>query len=140
MKIGMGMWMTSCQEAMGWGFGDLKKTVSLDSTLEEGSRFLILARPDQGPTGYPSVGWVSELRADDVWTVSIVRNCVSFSSCRKTLNSKRWIKVSYPNQKRVVTVFRVFRIPIRVWTLWTFYACEYLGRIFGPICYTFKGA
>ena len=34
------------------------------------------------------------------------------------------MKVSYLNE------FRVFLIPIRVCTLWTFYACEYLGRLF----------
>ena len=34
-----GTWMTSCPEAMGWGFWNLKKSIGWDSTLEEGSCF-----------------------------------------------------------------------------------------------------
>ena len=34
-----GTWMTSCPKAMGWRFWNLKKRVSWDSTLEEGSWF-----------------------------------------------------------------------------------------------------
>ena len=133
------MWMTSCPEAMGWGFWDLKKKkVSWDSTLEEGRRFLIWARPDQfGSTGCPRVGWVSELRTDDGQTVSIERLCLSLLMSENLKLKKVKKKVSYLKLKSV----SCFRIPIRVYTLWTFYACEYLGRICGrvscfriPIC------
>ena len=42
------------------------------------------------------------------------------------------MKVSYLNQKRVVRVSRVFRIPVRRNILWTFVhlTYSYLGRIF----------
>ena len=140
-----GMWMTSCSELMGWGFWDLKKkTGSWDSKLEEGSRFLIWARPDQGSTGCPRVGWVSELRADDVLTVSIVRNCVSLSPhVGKPSNSKRWIKSFVPEP--ISSVFG-FLYAYEHYTrknitniLWTYvhYSYTYLGRIFGPIYYNF---
>ena len=96
-----------------WGFE--KKTVTWDSTLGEERRFLIWARPDKfGSTVCPRVCWVSESRADDVRTVSIVWNCVSLSSCRKTLNSIREIKVNQESRQ----CFEFFRIPICVWTFY----------------------
>ena len=125
--MGLGMWMTPCPEAMGWGFGYLKKRISWDSTLEEGSRFLIWARPDQGSTGWLHIGWVSELRADDVRTVSIIRNYVFLFLMLKNLKFKK------VNKSFVPQPISCFQIPIciHVWTLWMFYACEYLSRIFG---------
>ena len=56
--------------------------------------------------------------------VSIVRNCFPLLMS-KNLKLKKVIKSFVPEQ------FRVFQIPIRIWTLWMFDACEYLGRIFG---------
>ena len=41
-EIGLGMWMTSCPEAMGWGFWDLKRN-SWDLDSDEASWFLELA-------------------------------------------------------------------------------------------------
>ena len=73
-----GTWMTLCPKAMGWGFWNLKKTVSWDSTLEEGSWF-------------SGVRWgeTSSLRRDG--EVSIVRNCLSLFMS-KNLKLKKVIK------------------------------------------------
>ena len=46
------------------------------------------------------------------------------------------LKLKKLNKSFVPEPISCFRIPICVWTLWTFYAYEYLGRIFGPIYYT----
>ena len=68
--------MTSCPEAIGWGFWNLKKTVSWDLGLDEGSRFLELTE------ARPAVcGGVPHVVGSN-GKVSIVRNCVSLSSCR----------------------------------------------------------
>ena len=91
-------------------------------------------RDQMGSTGCPHVGWVSDLRADDVRPVSIVRNCLSLPMS-ENLKLKKVNKSFVPDLKKVVKCFVFFGfLCTRVWTLWTFYACEYLGRIFGPIC------
>ena len=77
---------------------------SWDSSLEEGSRFL-------GSTKC---------------TVRLLKKL-----CLSLLKSKN-LKLKKVNKSFVLEqISSVFRIPICVWTLWTFYACEYLGRIFG---------
>ena len=58
------------------------------------------------------VGWVNELRADDGRTVSIEKLCVSLSPRVEYLNLKKVIK-NVP-ELRESSVFRVFRIPMRV--------------------------
>ena len=69
------------------------------------------------------VVWVSELRADDGRTVSIEKLCLSLLVSKVI---KKVIKVSYLNEEsRQCFVFFGY---LCVWTLWTFYACEYFGR------------
>ena len=113
---------TSCPEAMGWGFLDLKKRVSWDSTLEEGRQFLIWARPDQWSTGCPRVGWVRELRADEWRTVSIVRNCVSLLMS-ENLKLKKVNKSFVPEPKESRHCFVYFGIP------YIYFTYSYLGHI-----------
>ena len=55
--------------------------------------------------------------------------------CLSLLMSK-YLKLKKVIKSFVPEPISCFLIPICVWTLWTFYACEYLGRICGPItCY-----
>ena len=56
----------------------------------------------------------------------------------ENLKLKKVNKSFVPEPKESRQVFRVFQIPICVWTLWKFYACEYLSCIFGPIYYTWS--
>ena len=100
-------WMMSCAEAMGWGFWNLKKNSVLRFGLGR-SKSIFGAR--RGQTS--SLRWGATVVGSD-GKVSPERNCVSLSSCWKTLNSKKLIKVLYLNQ------FRVFQIPVYE-HLWTF--------------------
>ena len=111
------MW---CPERWAGILWDLKKNpVSWDSMLEEGSWFSGARR-----------GQTSSLRR------GAARGGVRWKSqhCQKVL-----IKTFVPEP---ISFF--FPILICVWTLWTFCACEYLGRIFGrgyvtnvPQCFQF---
>ena len=97
--------MTSCPEAMGWGFGNLKKTVSWNLSLDEASRFSELAE------ARPVVcGAVSHVVGSD-GKVRIERNCVSLSVLMsKNLKLKKVNKsfVLEQKKKRAVSVSRVF--------------------------------
>ena len=116
-----------------------KKEVSWDSSLEEGSRFLSSPRRDQfGSTGCLHVGWVKRKEVgfwsrlgETSWDLRNVpcvcwRNCVSLSSCRKTLNSKRYIKVSYLNQFRVFSdsyvhmLLNIMKV-LCMWISWSYF-------------------
>ena len=127
-----GKWMTSCPETIGWGFWNLKRTVSWDSTLKEGSWFSGSHRGQtsslrRGATR-GGVRWKSHHRK---------KLCLSLLMS-KNLKLKKVIKSFVPEPKkedRKCFVFFGF-LCIRVWTLWTFYACEYLVRIFGRVYVT----
>ena len=108
--------MTSCPEATSWGFWDLKKkkTVSRDLNSEQ-------------------VSWNSSLEEGSQ------RDQLGSTKCAAHLLKKLCLSLLMPKNlklkkvnKSFVTepIFRVFRIPICVWTWWKFYAYEYLGRIF----------
>ena len=75
LEMGLGTWMTSCLEAMGWDscvFWKKQFVEIWDWTKRVGIR--IWARPVQFfAAGCACVGWVSELRADAGGTVSIVK-------------------------------------------------------------------
>ena len=102
-----GTLMTSCPEAMGWGFRIRKKTVSWDSMLEEGSRFLIWARPDQGFTKCAAC-WLSQ------WVQC--RRCTnsqhSKKLCLSLLMSEnvklKKVNKSFVPEPRKSSLFRVF--------------------------------
>ena len=88
--------MTSCPKAIGWGFWNLKKRVSWDSTLEEGRQFSELAevRP-VWVYGMPA-RWLSQWVESWWCTNSQHSKKLCISSCRKTLNSKKLIKSFVP--------------------------------------------
>ena len=60
--MGLGIWMASCPEAMGWGFwGDFwKKALSWDLNLNEASWDSDLGESN----GFYEICWVSEFRSD----------------------------------------------------------------------------
>ena len=123
-----GMWMTSCPEVLRI-LGFKKK--------DEGNWFLELT--EARPVVWGGVSHVVELDGK----VSIERNCVSLSSCWKTLNSKKVIKSFVPEPKESRQVFRVFsdsymlmnilwtRVRILVIYFWT-WICYKLS-IFTPL-------
>ena len=84
--------MTSFPEAMGWEFGDFEKDVSWDPALGRAS-----------PAG--GYGMRSAFVGSDR-TVSIVKLCVSLSSCRKS-KVKKLINVPYLNNGES-SAFRIF--------------------------------
>ena len=96
-----------------------KKAVSWDSSLEERSRFseLAEARPVVcgGGAARGGVRWKNQHRK---------KLCLSLLMSKK-LKLKKVNKSFVPKP-----ISCVFRIPICEWTLWTFYACVYLGRMF----------
>ena len=101
MKIGVGMWMTSCPEAIGGGFlviFEKKQLVEIwDWTKRVGIR--IWARPVHlFAAGCACVCWVSEMRAAAGRTVSIVK-IMSLAPRVENLKVKKVIKVSYLNQE-----------------------------------------
>ena len=102
IEMWLGMWMTSCPEAMAWGLvGILKKNQLLEIwDWAKRVRIRIWARPVQlFAAGCTRVCRVSELRADAGRTVSIVK-IVSLSPRVENLKVKKVIKVSYLNQER----------------------------------------
>ena len=107
----LGMWMTSCPEAMGWDFLVFwkKQFVEIwDRTKRVGIR--IWARPVQlFAARCARVCWVTELRADAGRTVSIVK-IVYLSTRVENLKVKKVIKVSYLNQESR----QCFGIPMQV--------------------------
>ena len=108
------MWITSCPEAMGWGFGDLEKTVSWDLDLDEASWFseLAEARP-VGAYGMPArwlSQWVQSWRCTN--SQRIKKLCVSLLMS-ENLKLKR-VNQSFVPEARKSSVFRVFRIPMRI--------------------------
>ena len=131
--MGPGTWMTSCPEARMiseiW-----KKAVSWDSDLGEARRLCALRAPRVGRVSWQLRFGLGRRKsifgARQGLTNSLQRGphvvgfrwksqhrkklCLSLSSCRKILNSKKKFhkKVSYLNQKRVVKCFECFRIPI----------------------------
>ena len=105
-------------------FGDLKKKVSWDlnserkywdSSLEESRRFLV------SPRGH-------QLGSTKCAARLLKKLCLSLL-ISKNLNLKKVIKGFVPEPKKSRRVFRVFRIPIRVWKLWTFYEHMYISRV-----------
>ena len=123
--MGLGMWMTSCSEAMGWGFWVIfeKKT-----ELRPESR-----RGQLGLRGAPRVVWSDG-------TVSIVK-IMSVSPRVENLKVKKVIKVSYLN-KESRQCFAYFEIPMHMHVLQirTFYASVYSYILYIRIwlCYTLK--
>ena len=112
--------MMSCPEAMGWGFWNLKKIVSWDLGLDEASQ---LSEPAEAR---PVVcGGVPHVVGSD-GKVSIERNCGLSLLMSKNLKLKKVNKSFVPEP--ISCFFGFLWICVR--TLWTFYACEYLGRIF----------
>ena len=111
-----GTWMTSCPEAMGWGFWNLKKAGSWDLGLDEASRFSELVEAS------PVVcGGVPHVVGSD-GKVSIERNCVCLSLSllvSKNLTLKKVIK-----KFRTWTNFMYFGIPS------VYFTYSYLDRIF----------
>ena len=118
-------------------FGSWKKTVnwdlnservSWDSSLQEGSRFLVLPRRDHlGSTKCAArllSQWVESWRC----TKSQHRKklCLSLLMS-KNLKLKKVIKSFVPETKRVVRVSRIFRNSL--WTFCVYFTCSYLGRI-----------
>ena len=107
LNINQGMWVTSRTRSVGWGFGDLRKSSELSSCLRTRES---TSRPGRGQTNLCATGTraLVGLRADDVKAAQH-RKIVSLSRphVEKNLNSKRWIKVSYPNQFRECRVFRI---------------------------------
>ena len=77
--MGLGMWITSCPEAMSWGFWDLKKALSWDLDLDEASWFseLTEARP-VGVYGMPTC-WLSQWVESWWCTISQHRKKLCFS-------------------------------------------------------------
>ena len=116
----LGMWMTSCPEAMGWdSLWFWIKTVSWDSELDEASWFF---GPGRGQWVCGLRGalarWLSQWVKGWRWTNSQYRKIVSLSPHDENLNLKKVIKVSYQYQEsRQCFVFFGF---LCVWTLWTF--------------------
>ena len=114
--------MTSCPEALDWDSCDFeKKNCKLRFGLRRSELiFKISARPvqivDRGVRARALVGSVSwELTMDEQ---SALKNCVSLSSCRKS-KLKEGNK-SFVPEPRESSVFRVFRIPMRMNILWTY--------------------
>ena len=141
--MGQGMWMTSCPEAMGWGFWDLKKTVSWDLDLDEASWFF---GPGWGRSSYELRGvhtrWLSQWVENWQCTNSqhSKKLCLSLLMS-ENLKLKKGNKsfIPEPEESRQVfwvfsdsymhnECFRMFYISICIcsWTIWTFYACEYI--------------
>ena len=109
--MGLGMWMTSCPEAMGWDSWVFWKNSSL---LRFGPR-----RVQLFAAGCEGVGCVSELRADAGRTVSIVKIVSLSPMCRKPKRQEG--NKSFVPEPRESSVFRVF---FGFLCVWTFYACE----------------
>ena len=132
--------MTSCPEVMGWGSSWFWiKAGSWDLDLDEAGWFL---GPVRGQTVYGLRGarthWLSQWVESWRWTNSQhSKNCVSLSSCRKP-KLKEGNKSFVPVPKES-SVFRVFRIPMRMnflWTLWTFNTSVYMHLNILAVCYT----
>ena len=115
--------MTSCLEAMGWGFWDLKKKNSELRFDARGRKLIFGARRGQTCSlrwgaARGGVRWKSQHRK---------------KLCLSLLMSKN-LKLKKVNKSFVPEPISCFSDSyICVWTLWTFYACEYLGRIFGRV-------
>ena len=102
-KMGLGMWMTSCLEATGWGFWDLKKKgVSWDSTLKEGSWFSGARRGQtsslQRGATRGGIRWKSQHRK---------KLCLSLL-VSKNLKLKKVIKSFVPEPRKSSSVSSVF--------------------------------
>ena len=104
------MGMRSCPEARGWGFWNLKKTVSWDMGLDEESRFseLAEARPVvcSGGAARGGLRWKSQNRK---------KLCLSLLMS-KNLKLKKVIKSFVPEPKESRQVFRVFSDYLCLWT------------------------
>ena len=131
-EMGPGMWMTSCQEALRiWGIW--KKSVSWDSSLEEGSRFLVSPRRDQlGSTKCAARGglrWKSQHSKKLYFSLLMLKN----------LKLKKVIKSFVPEPISCFSDSYMFmniceRFPYRY--EYVHFTCSYLGRISGPIYIT----
>ena len=118
-KIGPGTWMTSCPEAEDYGIW--KKTVSWDlnservswdSSLEEGSRFLVSPRRDQLGSTKHAARLLKKLH------LSLLMS--------KNLKLKKVIKSFVPEPFSCFSDFYVYE------HLWTFSVSVWIG-LFGPI-------
>ena len=97
-----------------------EKAVSWVPASEQKSRFSELGEARRlCALRVPRIGWVESWRCKS----SQHRKSVSLSPpVEKPLNSKRWIKVSYQNQKRVVRVFRIFRVSLCIFHVsWSYF-------------------
>ena len=126
--MGLGKWMTSCPEAMGWDSWVFwkKQLVDIwDWTKRVGIR--IWARLVQLiAAGCAHVCWVSELRADARRTVSIVK-IVSLSPRVENQKVKTVIKVSNQNQESR----QCFALFLCIWTFFrsVYFTYPYHGYI-----------
>ena len=135
-EMGPGTWMTACPEAMGWGFSNLKKTVSWDLDLNKASWFF---GPGWGWSSYElrdaHACWLSQW--DESWWCTNSQHgkklCLSLFMS-KNLKLKKVIKSFEPELKESRQVFHVIQIPMRM-NIMNVFTCSYLGCIFGPICY-----
>ena len=113
----LGMWMTSCPEAIGRDFLVILKKKQLVEIWSWSNRvdFSDLGEASAicGLWARARVGQVNELRADDGRTVSIEKIVFLSLIVSKNLNLKKVIKVSYLNQESRQG-FAYFGIPTHV--------------------------
>ena len=122
----LGMWMTSCPEAMGWGFWvifEKKKQLVEIRTWVKRVDFRASARPGQlGVRDVPRV--VGSHRTVSIVTIMPLSHLVS-----KNLKVRKVIKVSYLNKEscqcfRIPMPMNVLRIRIfYVSVSWLYYSC-----------------
>ena len=134
-----GTWMTSCPEAMGWGFWNLKKKQWVEIRCKRKEVHF----PELTEVEPVVCGGVPHVVGSD-GKVSILRNCASLSSSRKTLNSKKVNKSFVPGPKKRVVSVSCFSDSYVYEHLWMFSVSVWIclvhvfvswSYIFGPIYY-----
>ena len=119
----LGMWMTSCSEAMGWGFWViLEKKNQLVEIWGWTKRVDFLDLGEASPVmdyGMPAYCWVR-------WNSQHSKNCVclSLSSCWRP-KSQDGNESSVPELPRVVSVSSVFFGFLCMWTFHVSVYCTY---------------
>ena len=103
----LGMWMTSCPEAMGWGFWVIFEKKQLVEIWSWTKRVDFLDLGEASPVG--STRCV--VRCWDRWNSQHSKNYVSLSSCWKP-KSQEGNRSFVPELPRVVSVSSVLRIPM----------------------------
>ena len=122
--------MTSYPEAMGWGFWDLIKTVSWDSTLEEGSWFSGARRGQTSSllrgTARGGVRWKSQHRKKLCVSLSLLMFCMhimsmlwSIADAVSSVSCPILFKVLTLNIKGFTRELEILKIGVRVETIQT---------------------